>query len=150
MTTFIGEYSAKLDDKGRLVLPSALKAQLPAESEMCFVLKKDMFADCIEMYPIGEWERITSELRARLDDFNQEHKMFFRTFTRNTFPARPDAKIGRFNVAKELLDMIGVTKEVVFCGCDYKIEIWAKEKFEASALSNEEFIAIAGRLPEKR
>jgi MraZ protein len=44
--------------------------------------------------------------------------------------------------------MIGVTKEVVFSGNDYKIEIWAKENYESSIISNEDFISIAGSLSE--
>ena len=62
----------------------------------------------------------------------------------------PDAKYGRITISKELLDSIGVNKDVVFSGNDYKIEIWAKEKFEASAISNEEFLSIAGTRPAKR
>ena len=49
---------------------------------------------------------------------------------------------------KKLLEMIGVTKEVVFSGNDYKIEIWAKENYESSIISNEDFISIAGSLSE--
>ena len=62
----------------------------------------------------------------------------------------PDAKYGPITISKELLNSIGVNKDVVFSGNDYKIEIWAKEKFEASAISNEEFLSIAGTLPAKR
>ena len=62
----------------------------------------------------------------------------------------PDAKFGRISISKELLDRIGATKEVVFSGNDYKIEIWAKERYEAARISNDEFVAIAGRLPEPR
>lgn len=61
----------------------------------------------------------------------------------------PDAKFGRISIRAKLLAEIGVNKEVVFSGNDFKIEIWAKEKFEASALSEEEFIAIAESLSKK-
>ena len=62
----------------------------------------------------------------------------------------PDGKIGRITIPRKLLETIGATKEVVFSGNDYKIEIWAKERFEASRISNEEYIAIAGKLSQKR
>ena len=62
----------------------------------------------------------------------------------------PDSKVGRISIPKSLLESIGVTREVVFSGNDYKIEIWAKEKFEASAISNEEFLNIAGLLSQER
>ena len=62
----------------------------------------------------------------------------------------PDAKLGRISIPKKLLESIGVTKEVVFSGNDYKIEIWAKERLEASGISNEEFLNIAGQLSQER
>ena len=48
------------------------------------------------------------------------------------------------------LDLIGVTKEVEFVGNGFKIEVWAKENYEASKISNEEFVNIAGKLPANR
>ena len=59
---------------------------------------------------------------------------------------QPDPKIGRFIIPKELLERIGVNKDVVFSGNDHKIEIWAKEKFEDSLIPDDEYIAIAGTL----
>ena len=61
----------------------------------------------------------------------------------------PDARLGRISISRDLLDAIGIDKEVVFFGVDFKIEIWAKEKFEASKLSNKDFIAIARSLSRK-
>ena len=50
MAKFIGEYNAKLDDKGRLVFPSGLKALADANVPLRFVVKKDLFSPCLEMY----------------------------------------------------------------------------------------------------
>ena len=141
MTTFIGEYIAKADDKGRLVFPSAFKAVMPVDGDMRFVLKKDIFEDCLEMYTFGEWERQSSEVKTRLNFFRRE-------YMRDRAVVEPDGKLGRISIPKKLLEAIGVTKEVVFSGNDYKIEIWAKEKFEASRISNEEYIALAGKLSQ--
>lgn len=150
MVTFIGNYTSKMDDKGRLVFPSPLKNMLPEGSDMRFVVKKDIFSDCLEMYTFEEWARQSEEVRSRLDMFNEEHARFWRAYMRDRDIVEPDAKFGRISISKELLDRIGVTKEVVFSGNDYKIEIWAKEQYEASKISNEEFIAIAGKLPSPR
>ena len=62
----------------------------------------------------------------------------------------PDPKFGRISISKRLLDSIGVSKDVVFCGNDYKIEIWAKERYEQETLSKEEIVAIAGKLSEQK
>ena len=151
MVTFIGEYTSRVDDKGRLVLPAPLKGAMPPGSDMRFVVKKDLFEPCLEMYCFEEWERQSGKVKDSLDlTFNRQHATFWREYMRDRDIVEPDAKFGRISISKELLDRIGATKEVVFSGNDYKIEIWAKEKYDASRISNDEFVAIAGRLPEPR
>ncbi len=150
MIKFIGEYTAKMDDKGRIVFPSPFKALLPSDSPMQFVVKKDIFEDCLEMFTLEEWERQSEEINKSLNPFNRAHAAFWRRYTRDRAIVEPDSKVGRISIPKSLLESIGVTREVVFSGNDYKIEIWAKEKFEASAISNEEFLNIAGLLSQER
>ncbi len=150
MATFIGEYISKMDDRGRLVFPAPLKAALPLGSDMRFVVKKNLFEPCLEMYTFEEWKRQSSEVMSSLDlTFNRQHATFWREYMRDRDIVEPDAKFGRISIRAKLLAAIGVNKEVVFSGNDFKIEIWAKEKFEASALSEEEFIAIAESLSKK-
>lgn len=62
----------------------------------------------------------------------------------------PDMKTGRLLIPKKLLEEIGVAKEVVFSGNDFKIEIWAKEKYDQTGISNDDYLAIAAKLSESR
>lgn len=148
MNTFIGEYTVKIDDKGRMVFPSAFKSLMSADGDMRFVIKKDIFEDCLEMYTFEEWERQSSEVKSRLNFFNRDHAMFWREYMRDRAIVEPDGKVGRISVPKKLLGAIGVNKEVVFSGNDYKIEIWAREKFEEARISNEQYISLAGMLSQ--
>ncbi|MCI5719786.1 MAG: protein mraZ [Bacteroidales bacterium] len=148
MITFIGEYSAKLDDKCRVVFPAPFKSLMPSDGDMRFVIKKDIFEDCLEMYTFEEWERQSQEVKSKLNFFNRSHASFWREYMRDRAIVEPDSKLGRISIPRKLLESIGVTKEIVFSGSDYKIEIWAKEKYEASAISNEEFLNIAGQLSQ--
>lgn len=150
MTAFYGKYTSRLDDKGRLVLPSPLKGALPEGSDMRFVVRKDIFESCLEMYTWAEWERQTAELKARLNFFNVEHATFWRAYMRDCTIVEPDPKFGRISISKDLLDLIGVQKEVEFVGSGFKIEVWAKENYEATRISNEDFVTLAGKLPESR
>ena len=150
MVTFIGEYTSKVDDKGRLVFPAPLKGAMTPGSDMTFVIKKNLFEPCLEMYTFEEWEKQSGEVKNSLDlTFNKQHATFWREYMRDRDIVEPDAKVGRISISRKLLDSINVNKEVVFSGNDFKIEIWAKEKFEESRLSNEEFIAIAESLSKK-
>lgn len=149
MVTFIGEYTSRIDDKGRMVFPAPLKGMLPPGSDMRFVIKKDLFEPCLQMFTLEEWEHTSAEVKSKLNFFNRQHAIFWREYMRDRDVVEPDAKLGRITVSRGLLDAIGVTKEVVFSGNDFKIEIWAKEEFEKNRIPNDEYIAIAESLSEK-
>ena len=147
MVKFIGEYSGKVDDKGRIIFPSAFKSLMQNEGDMRFVIKKDIFEDCLGMYTYSEWERQSEELKAKLNFFNRKHAAFWREYMRDRAIVEPDSKIGRITIPKPLLESIGAGKDVVFSGNDFKIEIWAKEKYGESVLPADEFVSVAESLP---
>lgn len=142
MVKFIGEYSAKIDDKGRIIFPSAFKCLLP-DDDMRFVVRKDIFADCLEMFTFSEWEKESETIKSRLNFLKKEHAMFWRQFMRNCAIVTPDSKLGRISVPKKLLDTIGAEKEVIFAGNDHKIELWAKDRYESASIPDEVYIALA-------
>jgi len=80
MVKFIGEYTAKIDDKGRVVFPSSLKSMLDSESDQKFVIKKDLYFNCLEMYSYTEWIRQSEEVKSRLNFFKKEHALFWREY----------------------------------------------------------------------
>lgn len=149
MVTFIGKYGSKVDDKGRLVFPSPLKNSVPPGTDLRFVIKKSLYDDCLEMWSYPEWERESDRIRESLDFFNPQHVQFWREYMRDCDVVEPDAKLGRISISRYLLDAIGVDKEVVFFGINFKVEIWAKEKFESSKVSKEDYVAIAKSLSRK-
>ena len=149
MVTFIGKYPSKVDDKGRLVLPARFKGALPPGSDSRFVIKKSLYDNCLEMWTYEEWEKEAEKIRGGLDFFNPQHVQFWRQYLRDCDVVEPDARLGRISISGYLLDAIGVNREVVFFGVNFKIEIWAKENFESSELSKENYIAIAQSLSRK-
>ena len=146
MTKFVGEYRAKTDDKGRLVFPSAFKALMDSSQPMLLVVKKNLFAQCLDIYTYQEWERESDEIKSRLNFFNREHAAFWRGYMSGRAMVEPDGKLGRISIPRSLLDSIGVEKEVVFAGNDHKIELWAREKYEISVMPDEEFTALAEKI----
>ena len=112
MVKFIGEYSGKVDDKGRIIFPSAFKSLMQNEGDMRFVIKKDIFEDCLGMYTYSEWERQSEELKAKLNFFNRKHAAFWREYMRNRAIVEPDSKLGRITVPKKLLEAIDVMLEL--------------------------------------
>lgn len=149
MVNFIGKYTSKVDDKGRLVFPAPLKGAVPPGSDLRFVIKKSLYDNCLEMWSYEEWERESEKIREGLDFFNPDHVKFWREYMRDCDVVEPDAKVGRISISRYLLDAIDVNKEVVFFGVNFKIEIWSAEQFESSKVSKEDYVAIAKSLSRK-
>ena len=143
MAKFIGEYSVKIDDKGRMIFPSAFKAVLSDEKTMALVVKKDMFEECLEMYTYAQWEEESNGVKGRLNFFRKEHAQFWREYMRDRAVVEPDEKLGRITIPKKILDSIGAQKEMIFVGNDHKIEIWSKEQYNKKQMSSDEFITLA-------
>jgi len=100
MVKFIGEYTAKIDDKGRVVFPSSLKSMLDSDSDQKFVIKKDLYFNCLEMYSYTEWIRQSEEVKSRLNFFKKEHALFWREYMRDRALVEPDEKLGRISIPK--------------------------------------------------
>lgn len=146
MVKFIGEYNAKVDDKGRLILPSSFKSAIAPGGDLRLVIKKDLFSNCLEMYTYEEWTAESEQVKSRLNFFNREHAKFWREYMRERAIVEPDEKLGRISIPKRLLEQIGVEREVTFAGNGHKIEIWAREAFESDKLTDSDYLALAEKI----
>ncbi len=145
MTTFIGDYTGKVDEKGRLTFPSSLKKQMSSASDDRFVVKKDIFEKCLVLYPMEEWERQNSLIRNRINPYNKEHNKFLRNFYKGTAEVVLDGN-NRLLIPKRLLDLVGISKDVVLAGQDGKIEIWDKQMYDKVDESEEDFAELAEKI----
>jgi MraZ protein len=145
MTTFIGEYTCKLDVKGRLMLPVAFKKQNAGSDQERYVIKKDIFENCLVLYPMDEWERQTKLIRKKLNPYNKEHNVFLRKFFMGMAEVTLDSN-NRMLIPKRLLDEIKADKDVVLAGQMGKIEIWAKDQFDSINVGDAEFANMAEKI----
>ena len=145
MATFIGDYTCKVDAKGRILFPSSFKKQMASGSQDKFVVKKEIFEACLVLYPISEWERQNEIIRERINSYNKEHSKFLREFYRGSAEINLDGS-SRLLIPKRLLDMAKIDKEVVLAGQDGKIEIWAKELYEDSSMNERDFASLAEKI----
>lgn len=149
MVKFIGEYASKLDDKGRVVVPAAFKNLVAKQNngeEVSFVIKKDIFANCLNMFTYEQWDQESEQVRSRLNLFRKEDSDWYREYTRDRALVTLDGKVGRIIIPKNLLAKIGVDKEIVFSGSNFKIEIWAKENFGKDRMSEDDFTSLTEKL----
>ncbi len=142
MLSLIGTYECKVDAKGRLMMPAALKKQLAKELQEGFVVKRSVFNSCLELWPMSEWEVMMQKLNG-LNRFVKKNVDFIRRFTAGVKVIEADAS-GRLLIPKDLIGFASISKDIVLTSGGNIIEIWDLEAYEA-AVSNEEgdFAALA-------
>lgn len=133
MAHFLGEFDCKLDAKGRMMIPSNLKKQMPESEHEGLVINRG-FEKHLVVYTKKEWDKITDEL-SLLNQYEKKNREFIRYFTRGASILSVDSA-GRVLLPKSLLDYAGIDAEVVL-SCQFnKIEVWAKDTYDLQ-LDNE-------------
>lgn len=145
MNSFIGDYEIRVDDKGRLLFPSALRKQNKSASPDRYVVKKDIYESCLVLFPMDEWERQNALIRRNTNPYNKEQAQFLREFYRGTAEISLDSN-GRLLIPKRLLEMVNISKDIVLSGQDSKIEIWSKERYDSNGLDEQKFASLAERV----
>ena len=138
MIQFLGNIEAKADAKGRVFIPATFRKQLQAASEERLVLRKDVYQDCLVLYPESVWFATQNQLRHRLNKWNAKQQMIFRQFVSDAEVVTPDGN-GRILLPKRYLQMAGIQSDVRFIGVDNTIEIWAKERADQPFMTPDEF-----------
>ncbi|WP_310554733.1 division/cell wall cluster transcriptional repressor MraZ [Flavobacterium sp.] len=128
MNTIVGTYECKVDSKGRLLLPNPLKKQLSESLQEGFVLKRSVFQQCLELYPMQEWNLMMQKIN-KLNRFVKKNNDFIRRFTAGVRVIEIDAT-GRILVPKDLAIFASVSKDIVLSSAINIIEIWDKDLYE--------------------
>ncbi|QYA25450.1 division/cell wall cluster transcriptional repressor MraZ [Gramella sp. MT6] len=128
MINLIGTYECKVDAKGRLMVPSALKKQLAPMMQDGFVIKRAVFQSCLELYPMEEWNVLMNRMN-KLNRFKKKNVDFIRRFTAGVKTVEVDTN-GRLLIPKDLIAFAGIEKEIVLSSAINIVEIWDKDKYE--------------------
>ena len=149
MVRFFG----KVDDKGRVVLPAIFRDAMVrgGSEEMTLIIKKNVQQRCLDVFAYEEWVNRSDRVLEGIDpELNTEDADFWTKYNDGVFTLVPDGKLGRLNIPSELLENAGITKEVVFGGVGYKLQIWDPEAMKEELLSDKQFKETASRLSAKK
>lgn len=126
----IGKYPAKMDEKGRLFVPSKLRGEL---GETFFVtLGVNCGHRCLTIYTAQEWQRLSENFNAL--SISQRAGATSLIFM-NAAECSPDKQF-RFGLTPFLLNYAGIDREVMIVGRAGQAEIWDAKKFEAFEQEN--------------
>jgi len=114
---FVGTYTPKLDDKGRLFLPVRFREQL--EEGLMVTRGQER---CLTVYSLPEFQALTERL-ASASLTNKSVRGYVRMLSSGAYHEVPD-KQGRIGIAPLLRDYASLTKDVVVIGSMNRVEIW--------------------------
>jgi len=137
---FIGEYTASIDDKGRISIPSKFRSSLKSKVVITRGLDNSLF-----LYTIDEWKKLAEKL-ASLPISTANTRAFARLMLAGAMDCDID-KQGRVVLPGYLKEFAKINKKLVFAGLYNRIEIWSDELWaKYKAQTEKESNSIAEQL----
>ena len=116
---FFGTFEHSLDEKGRMVLPSAFRADL---ADGGVVAPWDR---CLGLWTPGEFDKVAQIVKGRIATGEAEQDAM-RVLFADARAIKPDAQ-GRIFILQEHRDRTGLGRDTVVLGQFDHVEIWDKD-----------------------
>ena len=114
---FLGTYTPRLDDKGRLILPAKFRPQLAGGLVMTRGQER-----CLFVLPMDEIRRMHDQLRTA-PVTSKQARDYLRVFLSGASDELPD-KQGRISIPPMLRTYAGLDRDVAIIGTGTRVEIW--------------------------
>ena len=120
---FLGTYSPRLDDKGRLILPAKFRDELSEG----LVLTRGQ-ERCLYVFSEAEFERVHEQMR-QAPISSKQARDYIRVFLSGASDEVPD-KQGRVTLPPTLRVYAGLEKELAVIGAGTRAEIWDAQAWD--------------------
>jgi MraZ protein len=119
---FVGRFEHSLDGKGRLVLPSAFRADLRSGGVLA------PWDRCLALWTRDQFGDVAQAMKLRVSESDQDMDIF-RLFLAEARFIEPDGQ-GRFVVPEEHRIHAGLVRDTVVSGQLDRVEIWDRSRFQ--------------------
>jgi MraZ protein len=126
MDLLTGEFNNTLDDKGRVSLPSRLRAGLPGN---VLILTQGV-DDCLWLFTPEQWQDLSKKLMESTSPFQAKSRMIQRRIIAPAQEVEID-KAGRIAIPQSLREFAKLSKDCVILGIDKYFEIWDAESYRS-------------------
>ena len=127
---FLGTYSPKLDEKGRLIMPAKFRDEL-AEG---VVLTRGQDR-CLYAFSTSEFEGFHERIR-QAPVTSKQARDYLRLLLSGAHAETPD-KQGRITIPQQLRQYAGLDRELAVIGAGTRAEIWDAEAWQQYVTANE-------------
>lgn len=125
MKLLTGEYKNTLDEKGRIMFPSKLRAGISANT----IIVTKAIDRCLWLFTPEEWENMSSKMMANASPFSEQNRIIIRRFIAPAQEIEFD-KSGRLSIPQSLREYAALTKDCVFLAEQKFIELWDSSAYE--------------------
>lgn len=120
---FIGQYTQKIDEKNRIIIPTKFRSNLGENAYITIGHDK-----CLAIYTEEGYAKLQENLM-QFSDNKQDHRMHVRAIVANTKECDFDTH-GRVNLPANLIAFASINKEIVIVGNLDHVEVWSKESWD--------------------
>ena len=140
---FYGEYEHTIDRKGRVIVPAKFRQALKEQRQSLFLTRG--LDGCLFLFTEAEWRATESKFK-QVPFTKAEGRKFNRLFFSGATETAIDG-LGRLLVPRTLKEFAQLKQDVLIVGVSTRIEIWAKERWQAFyESSRQSFEEIAERV----
>jgi MraZ protein len=141
---FVGTFEHSLDEKGRLVMPSAFRHRLADGGVLA------PWDRCLALWTTEEFEKVAQIFKEKVavDAADDDAADALRSFLADASHVKPD-NAGRIGISPSHRESAGLTREAVVVGGLNHIEIWDRgtwEDLQTTSRSNVARVVKAMRL----
>ncbi|HKK49538.1 MAG TPA: division/cell wall cluster transcriptional repressor MraZ [Alkalispirochaeta sp.] len=119
-----GQYRNALDDKGRIMIPSKLRSEVPGNT----LVITSGIDHCLWLFPPQEWKQLSDKLMEAASPFSRRARLLQRRIIAPAQEVELD-KTGRILIPPFLKETAGLKKECVMHGIKKYIEIWDVDEY---------------------
>ncbi|MDR2933970.1 MAG: division/cell wall cluster transcriptional repressor MraZ [Rickettsiales bacterium] len=134
MTLFLSTFENKIDEKGRVSVPSSFRNAVKDESFQGVILYRSFTAKCIEGCTISRMQEL-SDATDNLDIFSKQQEDLTALLFANA-KELPFDVAGRIIIPTEILKDVGIKGNAMFVGRGKTFQIWNKNEFEKAQKSS--------------
>ena len=120
-----GEYKNTLDEKGRIMFPAKIRAELPDSN---LVITRGV-GNCLWIFTADKWKKFSDEIMKKTSLFKAQSLLVMRRLIAPAQEVEFD-KAGRLSIPQSLREHAGLVKDCVIMGVNKYMELWDAERYE--------------------
>ena len=125
MDMLYGEYRNTMDEKGRILFPSKLRAVLQ-QKELVVTQGLD---HCLMLFTTEEWASINVKIVGSASLFNDQKRLVMRRFVAPAQQLEFD-RSGRLSIPQSLREYAGLKGDCIILGINKYMELWDAQSYK--------------------